>query len=108
MDEVKKVIRDGKVAVLYSPDFGAGWSTWNGGEYNPIDMVFNPDVVAAVLGESGETPAEAAARAFPEAYDGGVSDLEVEWVPVGTRFYIREYDGSESVVIDDGTWLMTA
>ena len=26
-----KVIRDGKVAVLYSPGFGAGWSTWSRG-----------------------------------------------------------------------------
>lgn len=24
-----KVIKDGKVAVLYSPGFGAGWFTWN-------------------------------------------------------------------------------
>ena len=23
-----KVIRDGKVAVIISPGFGAGWSTW--------------------------------------------------------------------------------
>ena len=24
-----KCIRDGKVAILYSPGYGAGWSTWN-------------------------------------------------------------------------------
>jgi len=24
---VEKLIRDGKVAVLYSPGYGAGWST---------------------------------------------------------------------------------
>ena len=25
----EKVIRDGKVAVLISPGYGAGWSTWS-------------------------------------------------------------------------------
>ena len=25
----KKYIRDGQVAVIYSPGYGAGWSTWN-------------------------------------------------------------------------------
>ena len=25
----EKYIKDGKVAVAYSPGFGAGWSTWN-------------------------------------------------------------------------------
>lgn len=24
-----KVVRKGKVAVAYSPQFGAGWTTWN-------------------------------------------------------------------------------
>ena len=26
---MNKVIRDGKVAVLYSPGYGAGWYSWN-------------------------------------------------------------------------------
>ena len=26
---MQKVIRDGKVAVLYSPGYGAGWYTWS-------------------------------------------------------------------------------
>ena len=26
---IEKVVRDGKVAVLVSPGYGAGWSTWN-------------------------------------------------------------------------------
>ena len=40
---VEKLERDGKVAILYSPGYGAGWSTWNDdndGEYfhpsNPL------------------------------------------------------------------------
>jgi hypothetical protein len=38
---------------------------------------------------------------FPEAYDGGVEDLVVQWVPVGTAFRIHEYDGSESIEIKE-------
>ncbi len=26
---IQKLSQDGKVAVLYSPGFGAGWYTWN-------------------------------------------------------------------------------
>jgi acetyl-CoA acetyltransferase len=39
---MEKVIRDGKVAILYSPGFGAGWSTWN--SYSN-EMIFDPDIV---------------------------------------------------------------
>ena len=31
---MNKVRKGGKVAVLYSPGFGAGWSTWASDEYN--------------------------------------------------------------------------
>ena len=27
--KMNKLIRDGMVAVLYSPDYGSGWYTWN-------------------------------------------------------------------------------
>ena len=46
---VTKVIRDGKVAVLYSPGFGAGWSTWN--SHNP-DLLFDSIIVDFVLNKS--------------------------------------------------------
>jgi hypothetical protein len=29
MKKIKKVIRDGKVAVLISDGYGAGWYSWN-------------------------------------------------------------------------------
>ena len=41
----EKVVRDGKMAVLVSPGFGAGWSTWAD---NKEDAVFAPEVVAWV------------------------------------------------------------
>lgn len=93
-----KVIRDGCVAVLYSPDFGAGWYTWN----RNIN-VFDSEMVEAI-NDKGKL-IEIAARNYPDAYLGGIDDLKIAWVPQGMRFTITEYDGAESVVIlgpDDG------
>ena len=44
MNKVRKLENDNKVyvAVLVSPDFGAGWSTWNN---NHPEILFDPVVV---------------------------------------------------------------
>ena len=34
---MKKLERNGKIAILYSPEYGAGWSTWN----NHEELIFN-------------------------------------------------------------------
>lgn len=105
MREVAKLERNGMVAVLVSPGFGAGWSTWCHEDANKIAMIFDPEIVLAVL-DGDHARAEAAAGAvYPNEYLGGVKQLTVEWVPKGTRFEIHEYDGSESLRIfepDDG------
>ena len=94
----EKVVRDGKVAVLVSPGYGAGWSTWAD---NKEDALFAPEVVAWVeAGKPSEVYLENEDR-WEESfgYLGGMGDLEIEWLPVGTRFEIEEYDGSESLRI---------
>jgi hypothetical protein len=35
-------------------------------------------------------------------------DLEIAWVPVGTKFKISEYDGSESVIFVEDLDLIIA
>lgn len=99
-----KVIRNGAVAVLYSPGFGAGWYTWNPDER----LLFHPILVELV--ESGKQ--KDITKDFMEAligqgsgYYGGSANLTIAWVPQGARFRVDEYDGSESVVVmspDDG------
>ncbi|RZK44557.1 MAG: hypothetical protein EOO61_03435 [Hymenobacter sp.] len=87
-----KIIRDGNVAVLVSPGYGAGWSTWG------AVSVFDPELVEAV--ERGDTPqqlVDLAASLYPDEYVGGAEDLVVRWLPEGTLFRIEEYDGSESL-----------
>lgn len=92
----EKLIRDGKVAVIYSPGYGAGWSTWFSG--NAEAMVFSPRLALAILGESGEDRNGVAKELFGGAYSGGLYQAKVHWVPSGQAFQIEEYDGSESII----------
>ncbi|MFC1018821.1 hypothetical protein ACFGZ6_00915 [Pasteurella multocida] len=84
----------GEVAVLYSPGYGAGWSTWNN-----HDCVFTPEIVRLVLDNADTTDIEnKAEELFGEGfYTGGASQLRIGWLKPGTQFYINEYDGYETV-----------
>jgi hypothetical protein len=96
VSEIRKVIRDGKVAVLYSPGFGAGWSSWGGNR----QCLFAPEIVALVeRGAGPDAIADEALRLFGDGfYTGGASGLTIEWIEQGRQFRIDEYDGSESIV----------
>ena len=107
-----KVIRDGKVAVLYSPDYGAGWYTWN--TEHPA-ILYDPTLVKWVMDGKpyGQKPSgvewvrlvTTLEEKYPGCYLGGLRDLQIRWVPVGTRFYVDEYDGNETVVLEkDVEW----
>ena len=90
---VNRVIRDGKVAVIVSPGYGAGWSTWG----HPNDA-FDPVVVEWI--EAGKPdPTPYAGVGGP--YNGGLYQAHIEWLPEGTQFRIDEYDGSETLVLAD-------
>ena len=100
----QKLYKDGHVAVLYSPGFGAGWWTWNR-EYE--GLIFDADIAQALLSGDRDRIAEIAASRYPDAYLGGLEDLEVWWVPMGARFEITEYDGSERIhLLDDKPWFI--
>lgn len=94
----ERVVRDGHVAVLVSPGFGAGWSTWCDKELRE-QVLFDPKIVAWVEdGKVGPVPTDHLSDEY--FYTGGAEDLIVEWVPVGTKFRIHEYDGSESLILE--------
>ena len=90
----EKYIKDGKVAVLYSPNFGAGWYSWN---TDTPELLFDKDIVAAVLDNNLDKAEEVAIDKYPTCYLGGVRDLTVKWLEPGTQFEINEYDGFESI-----------
>jgi len=107
---MNKVIEDGKVAVLYSLGFGAGWYTWN---RSVSECLFDPDIVELVRASAHPDEIEETARAKwaqgeDHFYPGGADALSIEWLQEGTKFFIDEYDGSEYVVTEDDIDWLTA
>ena len=101
---MKKLIQDGKVAVLVSPGFGAGWYSWHHIE----ELIYDPSIVEWVKeGAVGKILTYMELK-YPDAYCGGVENLTVHWVPAGAKFRIDEYDGSESLVLELEERWMTA
>lgn len=105
-----RVVCDNKVAVLYSPGFGSGWSSWAFPELAE-KLLFDPEVVTWVLnGKVGDYPdleTKYGVRTEDLPTIGGAMDLAIRWVPIGTKFRIHEYDGSESVVLEnEDDWIL--
>jgi hypothetical protein len=98
---MEKVIRNGKVAVLISPSFGAGWSTWNTGETAKI-MLFHPKIVEMVEQNRRTEITEEWLKDNCGITDDyvcilGSDSLKIEWILEGAAFSVEEYDGSESI-----------
>jgi hypothetical protein len=101
---MNKLVMEGKVAVLYTCDFGAGWSTWNP-EFP--ECVFDPEIAKMVcLGVSANEIKKFAEEKYGvNFYEGGADSLTVKWLPEGTKFYIAEYDGRETIVTEEKLYL---
>jgi len=107
---MNKVTRDGKVAVLYSPGFGAGWYSW----HHIPELVFHPRLVELVEQKiNSEINDELVAKLLnidEDAYDFpyiSSGNLTIAWIDKGTVFRIDEYDGSESIVLQKDEDLLT-
>jgi len=94
---VDKKIKDGMVAILYSPGFGAGWYSW----HNVEELLYDPKLVDMVEDRTSAETIELYCNEVygDKAYYGGSDQLTVTWIPVGTSFRIHEYDGSETIEI---------
>jgi hypothetical protein len=101
---INKLIDNGRVAVLYSPGFGAGWSTWN---REVPEILFDPAIVKFVENDQWDELATYVTLKYPGIYDSGMRDLAVAWLDEGTEFRIHEYDGSESIEIkEELAWMV--
>lgn len=115
--------------LLYSPGYGAGWTTWADDKHKQF-MVSHPAIVEFIEGGGTFTHAECAIgysegqpdlsnlhpvlRIFAEEclarfgsipYLGGAVGLKVLEVPNGMSIAFDEYDGGESPRYrDDGDW----
>ena len=93
---MEKVIKNGKVAVLYSPRFGSGWYSWN----ERKELLFHPKLVEMVENNKQSKITEQWIEenlGIDNVYCGGAADLQIKWLDEGTAFIINEYDGSESI-----------
>lgn len=100
-----KVNRDGKVAVLISRGFGAGWFSWHGIE----ELLYDPYIVNILLNEKGDVQ-DTIVKYCEEKYRdhgfSGVDGLTVVWINEGEQFIIHEYDGAESIQLkNEFNWL---
>jgi hypothetical protein len=110
--EIKKVVRDGKVAVIISCGYGSGWTTCNSG-YG-LQILFDPEIVSLI---EADNPADRTHHAYIsdktvqkiaeycekryDSYLGGFEGLEIRWIPEGKKFKVTEYDGFEEVLTED-------
>ena len=109
---MEKLIRDDRVAVLVSPGFGAGWYSWHRNE----DLLFDPFIAETLIQCDevfGETQINEITDYVTKTYGddnylGGLDQLAIVWLPVGTEFRIDEYDGAESLVVkEDEEWMIS-
>ena len=100
---MNKLVRDGKVAVLVSPDYGAGWYSWHRIE----ELLYDPSIVLWLEAKELDKIEHYLALKYPNEYFGGLDDLTVEWIDQGTEFRIDEFDGAESIELKANTkWLV--
>lgn len=95
---------EGKIGIVYSPGYGAGWSTWG----NP-EMALDQTLANMIEDGKPHSVIEAYCEAaWPDGYLGGLEDCVVMWVEKGTQFIVKGYDGSEFVVFNHDNYWMTA
>jgi hypothetical protein len=104
---MNKVIRDGKIAVLVSHGFGAGWYSW----HSKKELLFHPKIVELVEQNKESEITEELCQELLGTDEYictlGVDGLSIHWLPIGTRFIIDEYDGAESLkILDDIDFLI--
>jgi len=92
-----RVIRDGRVAVIFSPGYGSGWYT----SHDIEELIFDPSIVAWTEAEEYDKIKNYMILKYPDTWFGTLDDLRITWIPEGTEFQIDEYDGNESILFKD-------
>jgi hypothetical protein len=97
MDMIKKdnrLYRGNEVAVIVSPGYGAGWSSWND---KAEDLLFDADIAEAILANEYEKAIVIAGDKYPKAYLYGLEQACVKWLRKGAVFQIKVHDGYERI-----------
>ena len=108
---MKKVERDGKIAVIVASEFGTRWYS----KHRNYKLLFDPVIVALIQKYSygseevifdlkcGEEIEEYCLKKYyPEVkYFGDSTDLKIVWIPKGVKFKIINVGGFEEAFVDD-------
>lgn len=103
---MKKLERDGKIAVVYSPGWGSTWSQ-NAPAPEAEILRMHSEIAGAVLSGDIARAKKIAGRLIGHRAND-VDQLEVVWVPKGSQFEITEYDGLEFVHVIGSREYLTA
>ena len=95
---VEKLERDGKVAILYSPGYGAGWSTWN--DDIAEELVFDKDLILAFENGGPDEVEKIAIEKYGDLeHYFSCGKLRIEWIPKGISFYLAGSRGREDRIL---------
>ena len=122
MSKVERYINeDGKVGVLISGGYGAGWSTWAHSKDREFFLFDRGLVALALEKEAAEMNTEELENHLKEngiedySSTGGMASswgpwagVYVVWMDPGTEFIVEEYDGSEALRYRDNEDWMSA
>ena len=125
MSKVERYINeDGKVGVLISGGYGAGWSTWADSKDREFFLFDRGLVKLAREKEAANGPFDKTTQWLIEmnteelevylkkngvdSFTGGWAGVYVKWMDQGTEFIVEEYDGSESLRYRDNEDWMSA
>ena len=101
---MKKVVKNGQVAVLISDGWGSGFHTWGA----PVEAIFDPTLINFIVMAQLQEAITYVESTYPDVYTGGIDELIVRWIPEGAKFIITEYDGNESIMLQDQEAWITA
>lgn len=107
---VPRVVRDGKVAVIYRNWPGMGWYDWHRNE----ELLYSPAIVEMI--EQGAVAQEIFEYCIENGryYDVDSVDvacfcyLGIRWIPESHKFCITEYEMKETIVLQSEEKWFTA
>lgn len=98
-----KLEKDANIAVLVSPGYGAGWSSWN--PNHEEFFLFDSGLIERIGMPSSLVEEYIKSQLGEDNYYSmyGWSNVVIKWIPKGTIFKISEYDGYEEIQYNNGT-----
>jgi hypothetical protein len=92
------------VGVVVKDRYGLGWSSEARSREDARLMLFDPALVDIVLAKDYPAFVEWMHKNLPEyvSYmdEKHFAGLGVDWIDEGERFFIRDYDGTETIMVE--------